>query len=626
MGRTIRSVVEGAIADFRSAWYTLAVADVVYTAITVALLVPGISLLLRWLRSDTSFRVAADVDIARFLLTTRIGVVTILIGGSLLLAVSVFRTACLIAIGLAAANGVQLPARTALAFAATQAHQILRLAGNMFVRILIGIVPFALAGGAVYFTLLRSHDINYYLARRPPEFVTAAVLAGLIGLLLLVVVAWTIARWAFALPLMLFEGVSPRGALGESAARSRGHRATIVVVIAAWAVVVATLLYSTRWVVEALGRGVAPWFAGSLPLLLAFTALLAALWAALGLLAEIVNDSLLALLLARLYVHAGAPREPRVPQAAGKVWHLRDLIRESPKVTAAGAALFVLALTGVALLAFQRGRINQDVMVIAHRGASVDAPENTLAAFRLAGEQKADFVEFDVQESADGVVVVVHDSDLMKIGGSPLKVWETDAAELRAVDIGSHTGPQFAGERVATLAEALEACKGNSRVIVELKSYGHDQHLEERVAAIVEAAGMEKDCIFMSLDRYMVEKMKRLRPQWRTGLLVAKAIGDLGALPGDFLAVEARMATGRFVRRAHSNGQQVYVWTVNDPAWMLSEMSRGVDGLITDRPALARRVVERRAAASDAQRILAALLVRLDARTETLEREDALRP
>ena len=86
------------------------------------------------------------------------------------------------------------------------------------------------------------------------------------------------------------------------------------------------------------------------------------------------------------------------------------------------------------------------------------------------------------------------------------------------------------------------------------------------------------------------------------------------------------MATPRFVRRAHRAQQEVYVWTVNDPAWMLAAMSRGVDGLITDQPDLARQVVERRARMSDAERLLVALLVRLGARTEALAAEDKLRP
>jgi glycerophosphoryl diester phosphodiesterase len=109
-------------------------------------------------------------------------------------------------------------------------------------------------------------------------------------------------------------------------------------------------------------------------------------------------------------------------------------------------------------------------------------------------------------------------------------------------------------------------------------------------------------------------------------VLVAKALGDLTSLGADFLAVEARVATRAFVRQAHRVGRDVYVWTVNDPAWMLAAMSNGVDGLITDRPDVARRVIERRVAMTDAQRIAVALLIRLGARTEALAAEDALRP
>jgi glycerophosphoryl diester phosphodiesterase len=130
----------------------------------------------------------------------------------------------------------------------------------------------------------------------------------------------------------------------------------------------------------------------------------------------------------------------------------------------------------------------------------------------------------------------------------------------------------------------------------------------------------------MSLDHDMVRRLKALRPAWTAGVLVAKAMGDLSTVDADFLAVEARMATPRFVRRAHRAGKSVYVWTLNDPAWMLTAMGRGVDGLITDKPEVARAVVERYSQFSLAQRFLVAVLVRLGARTESLAALDALRP
>ena len=289
-------------------------------------------------------------------------------------------------------------------------------------------------------------------------------------------------------------------------------------------------------------------------------------------------------------------------------------------------AASLLAAMGVGLFAFAVNRDQRVVVVIAHRGSSATAPENTLAAFRLAADQGTDFIELDVQESADGQVLVVHDSDLMKVGGNGTKIWEGDAATLRAVDIGSSKDPRFSAERVPTLAEALAACKHRCGVVVELKSYGHNQQLEARVAAIVEEAGMEQDCVFMSLNHDMVHTLKALRPSWRVGLLIAKAMGDVTELDADFLAVEARMATRSFVRRAHRADQDVYVWTVNDPAWMLEGLSRGVDGLITDKPDLARTVIATRAQMSESQRFLVALLIRFGARTDALAALDALRP
>ena len=367
----------------------------------------------------------------------------------------------------------------------------------------------------------------------------------------------------------------------------------------------------------------APRLGGSLALLLLFLAGLALLWTVLALAVGIVNFSLFALSIARLYLDVGEPRGSHHAIASRSTSGVRRL---SGRARAAVVSVAILAALGFAGLVFLAAPGTRPVLVIAHRGSSAAAPENTLAAFRLAAEQGTDFVELDVQESADGEVVVVHDSDLMKVGGDARKIWEADAAELRAIDIGSHAGAQFAAERVPTLAEALAVCKGRCRVVVELKSYGHDQRLEERVAAIVEAAGMESDCIFMSLDHDMVQRMKQMRPAWRTGVLVAKAIGDPTTIEADFLAVEAGMATRRFVQRAHSAGRDVYVWTVNSPAAMLLAMSRGVDGLITDQPELARGVVSRRAAMSDAQRFLTALLIRFGASGNALESEPALRP
>jgi len=108
----------------------------------------------------------------------------------------------------------------------------------------------------------------------------------------------------------------------------------------------------------------------------------------------------------------------------------------------------------------------------------------------------------------------------------------------------------------------------------------------------------------MSLKRAGVAKMRALRPDWPVGILAARAIGDLSALDAAFLAVNTGQVSGHLLRRAHGAGKRVYVWTVDDPRAMSRMISMGVDGLITNKPALARRVMEERAALSLTERLL----------------------
>ncbi len=605
-------IVIAALRDLRASWRTLVLTDLIYKAIAFAVLTPAVMLLVRWAMTRTGTSVVADMDLAAFFLTTRQGLIALIAGASFLAAISALELSCLMAIGLAAHHDRRLTVRGALAFVASRSITVLSLMSNMLAHLIVGLLPFAFGMGALCWTLLRYHDINFYLATRPPAFWVAATFAGILGVVFAIVLLRTIGRWSLALPLVLFENVSPRLALKTSSVRSIDMRMVAVQSLAIWAVFAAALVSLAAWVPKAVGRNLAERYAGSMEGLIGFVTVLVVLWLILGLITAAINASLLALVMFRLYLHGGPAQSLAQPGTADG-----EAPRRTPLLLkVAAVAVLLLMAAGFTLIVARVVRQNQPVNVIAHRGASIDAPENSLAAFRLAADQQSDFVELDVQESADGEVLVVHDSALMKVGGSPLKIWEATAADLRAVDIGSYRSPAFSNERVPTLAEALAACKGRVRVVVELKSYGHSQRLEERVVEIVEAAGMERETIFMSLEHSMSKRLKELRPSWRVGVLAAKAIGDLTSLGADFLAVEKGLATRAFVRQAHQAGQQVYVWTVNEPAVMFELMSSGVDGLITDRPGVARDVVNRRSGMSDAQRLFVALMIRLGVRPD----------
>jgi glycerophosphoryl diester phosphodiesterase len=266
-------------------------------------------------------------------------------------------------------------------------------------------------------------------------------------------------------------------------------------------------------------------------------------------------------------------------------------------------SLFVAAVA--ALILFSESLDEEtEAAIIAHRGASVHAPENTLAAFQRAVEEGADWIELDVQEDADGVVVVQHDSDFMKQAGRALKTWEATQEDLRQLDVGSWFAPAFADERVPSLRQALELARGKLGVVIELKYYGHDHQLESRVVEIVEATGMQDSVVIMSLKYAGIRKARAIRPDWSYGLLTSVNVGNPLRLELDFLAVNSAAASRSLIRRAHKRGFEIYAWTVNEPVQMSVLLSRGVDGLITDDPGLARRVMELRDGLTPLGRIL----------------------
>lgn len=146
--------------------------------------------------------------------------------------------------------------------------------------------------------------------------------------------------------------------------------------------------------------------------------------------------------------------------------------------------------------------------------------------------------------------------------------------------------------------------RGETGVVIELKYYGHAERLESRMVEVVEAAGAQSEVMLMSLKREGLKKVGALRPEWPRGLLNTVAVGDLTRLDVGFLALNARGASRAMIRRAHRRGMQVFVWTVNDPMQMSVMISRGVDGVITDEPALARSVLEMREHLSPFGRLL----------------------
>jgi glycerophosphoryl diester phosphodiesterase len=413
------------------------------------------------------------------------------------------------------------------------------------------------------------------------------------------------AGWAFALPMVLFENVSPSKALGLSRKRAAGQLRKLLVWIFSWFIATFVLSVISTSIVLWIGRQFIPLATGSLQLLTVVLGAGLIVWSAVNLVVSLFSTTTLATLVFNLYRHFGRS-DKVVAIPAG----LAESTRENPgfRVTRwrliAGcmAGLLVAVLTGSVVI--NGVSLEDNVDVIAHRGASRAAPENTMAAVRQAIADGADWVEIDVQETADGTVVVFHDSDFMKLSGVNLKIWEATTNDLKDIDIGSWFSPEFKDERVPTLAEVLDACQGKVGLYIELKYYGHDMQLERKVVDLVETHGMAKDVVIISLKVDAIKKMKSLRPTWKAGLLMSVSAGNLSKIDADFLAVNAAFASRSFIRTANRVGKDVCVWTVNDSLGMSTMIGRGVSGIITDRPALARSVLAERAELSAPERLL----------------------
>jgi glycerophosphoryl diester phosphodiesterase len=536
-----------------------------------------------------------DQDIAMFLLTPG-GFVAAVGVLSVLLVAAIWGFAMMAAVFRAGPMDPWNSVRLALFAVTRRARFLLVFAGLFVLRVLVIVLPFVVAGLLVANRYMTEFDINYYLTFHPPEFLFAVGVIGVIVLAMGLVLLRTLTGWALALHLVVFGGVRPVDAFRESVAQMQGRRMRLALELVAWLAIRVALAVGVG-VLAGLVLKLVPLTPGSgLKLALVVSLVVVALWALAGLVLNAVALGALARLLDGFYEDV----TPLAPLPAGVAASLKR------RVMAAGAVGVVMA-TGAGWAAVQfldQLQTKDQVEIIAHRGAAGSRPENTMVSFAKAIEDRADWIELDVQETRNGDIVVVHDSDFMKLAGVDLKVWDSDLDALALIDIGSWYAPEYGDQRTPLLREVLEMAKGRTKVLIELKYYGHDQMLEQRVAQIVEDLGMENQIATMSLNYPAVQKMLELRPEWRTGVLAATAVGNLAGLEGDFIAVSTNAIGPRLIDKVHQAGKEIYVWTVNDPLQMSQMISMGADGLITDEPALVHQVLKVRAGLSTPERLV----------------------
>ena len=237
-------------------------------------------------------------------------------------------------------------------------------------------------------------------------------------------------------------------------------------------------------------------------------------------------------------------------------------------------------------------QIFSDIRITAHRGVSYDAPENTMEAVALAVENHADYVEIDVQETKDGVVILLHDSSLARTCGDSRNIWEVTWKELSQMDAGSWFSSEFAGARVPTLEQVFQEFGGQIPMNIEVKNNGHNSDLVGKVLEMIELYHMEEYVMISSTSYAYVKQIKESNDRIPVGLILSAAYGNFFDSPYiDFISIRHNILTREIVERAHEQGKEVHAWTVNTKGAMERMKRLGVDSIITDLPLLAREII-----------------------------------
>ncbi len=226
-------------------------------------------------------------------------------------------------------------------------------------------------------------------------------------------------------------------------------------------------------------------------------------------------------------------------------------------------------------------------IVIAHRAGAFSAPENTLSALKKAEEEGAAMAEIDVQQTKDGTLIVMHDSNFKRISGIRKNVWEADMDEVKGYDAGAYFSPVYAGEKIPTLEEMLKASKGRIDLMIELKYTGRETKLVEKTVSLIQKYGMEDSCVIASMNLDILKQVKELAYGINTvyiSTLLLTDNYDMAYIDG--YSVETTFLSLGMTAQAHFQNKKIYAWTANSEKTIKKAILYQADGIITDNPPL----------------------------------------
>lgn len=233
--------------------------------------------------------------------------------------------------------------------------------------------------------------------------------------------------------------------------------------------------------------------------------------------------------------------------------------------------------------------MTKQINVMAHRGASGYAPENTLAAFQMALDMGADGIECDIHLTADAQFVVCHDDRIDRTSDGEGAITELTLSQIQSHDFGAKYGAQFAGETAPTLEQMLDVVKDMNPINIEIKAFGDGDQADALSALynVLVRRGVLSNCIISSFNAQILKQFKRLYPDVYTCLLYShrrRPAAYAQSLGCSAIHLHHARLTKRTVDNAHARGLKVNCWTADDENDIRRMIEIGCDGIITDYP------------------------------------------
>jgi glycerophosphoryl diester phosphodiesterase len=226
------------------------------------------------------------------------------------------------------------------------------------------------------------------------------------------------------------------------------------------------------------------------------------------------------------------------------------------------------------------------IKIVAHKGICNNEPENSISSIKSSINHKVDYAEIDVQETKDGVVVLMHDKNLRRLTGVNTTVDKLTYSQLRNLRIHQPFKSQYKDERIPTLNEVMAVANNKRKLIIEIKPYGNTRDITTKVVNMIDKNNFTKQCMVHSMSYNIILQVKEENPDITTGYIVFKRGQKLPIEGVDFYSVEQGLITPNMVENIHRLNKTIYAWTVDGPRDMKRVMKLNVDGIITDKPTI----------------------------------------